>query len=125
VLGAGVIAPAASLASIAFGVVGGLLAWPRWGWSIGAGAGSLAIMLGTLTWIHWRMRAPRWGVLRHALSAWKVAMILRDGARDLESGRAVRWGGRQYVLESRETRKARQAALAASGEAAGPRAAGR
>jgi hypothetical protein len=61
VLGAGVIAPAASLASIAFGVVGGLLAWPRWGWSIGAGAGSLAIMLGTLTWIHWRMRAPRWG----------------------------------------------------------------
>jgi chlorobactene glucosyltransferase len=125
VIGAGVLAPAASLASIGFGVVGGLLEWPRWGWSIGAGAGSLAIMLGTLTWIHWRMRAPRWGVMRHALSAWKVAMILRDGARDLESGRAVRWGGRQYVLESRETRKARQAALAASGEAAGTRPAGR
>ncbi|MFM1882409.1 MAG: hypothetical protein RJA05_818, partial [Planctomycetota bacterium] len=86
-------------------------------WSIGAGAGSLAIMLGTLTWIHWRMRAPRWGVLRHALSAWKVAMILRDGAKDLESGRAVRWGGRAYVLESKEARKARVSASDPEGAA--------
>jgi hypothetical protein len=70
-------------------------------------------MLGTLTWIHWRMRAPRWGVMRHAESAWLVAGILRAGAHDLASRRAVRWGGRAYVLESREDRKARDAASAA------------
>jgi hypothetical protein len=91
-----------------------VLEWPRWGWPIGVGAGTIAIMLGTLTWIHWRMRAPRWGVMRHAESAWLVAGILRAGARDLASRRAVRWGGRAYVLESREERARRQARDAAS-----------
>ena len=116
-IGAGVVAPAASVACVGFGALGAVLGWPRWGWPIGVGAVTLAIMLGTLTWIHWRMRAPRWGVMRHAESAWLVAGILRAGAHDLASRRAVRWGGRAYVLESREDRKARDAASAAGSAA--------
>jgi len=111
-IGAGVVAPAASVACVGFGGLGAVLGWPHWGWPIGIGAGTLAIMLGTLTWIHWRMRAPRWGVMRHAESAWLVAGILRAGAHDLASRRAVRWGGRAYVLESLEDRKARDTASA-------------
>jgi len=112
-IGTGIVAPAASVACVSFGALGAVLGWPHWGWTISVGAGALAIMLGTLIWIHWRMRAPRWGVLRHAQSTWLVAGILRAGAHDLASRRAVRWGGRAYVLESREDRKARDAASAA------------
>jgi chlorobactene glucosyltransferase len=110
----GIVAPTASVTCLGYGALGALSGWPRWGWPIGVGAGTLAMMLGTLTWIHWRMRAPRWGVMRHAESAWLVAGILRSGARDLASRRAVRWGGRAYVLESREDRRARQAREAAT-----------
>lgn len=106
----GAVAPAASVACLGFGVVGAACDWPRWGWPIAVGACTLGIMLGTLTWIHRRMRAPKWGVLGHAPSAVKVAGILREGAHDLATRRAVRWGGRAYVLESREARNARVAA---------------
>jgi hypothetical protein len=117
----GIVAPAASVACLGYGVLGALMGWPRWGWSIGVGAGALAIMLSTLTWIHWRMRAPRWGVMRHAESAWKVAWILRAGAHDLASRRAVRWGGRAYVLESREDQIACKSRDAAATVGSAPR----
>jgi len=111
-IGVGIVTPASSVMCVGFGVLGACLGWPRWGWPIGVGVGTLAMMLGTLTWVHWHMHAPRWGVLRHAEGAWLVARILRAGAHDLASRRAVRWGGRAYVLESREDRRKRQAASA-------------
>lgn len=110
VIGTGIVAPASSVLCLVLGGVGAYLGWPRWEWPIAVGIGTLVVMLGTLIWIHRRMRAPRWGVLRHAESAWLVARILREGADDLATRRAVRWGGRAYVLESREEQQARGAA---------------
>jgi len=42
--------------------------------------------------------APLASSIVYEVGSWHVASILRDAARDLETGRPVRWGGREYVL---------------------------
>ncbi len=108
-----VVGPLASVACALWGIVAIAQQWPGAPWTFAAGAITLTIALGVLTWIHARMRAPKLAVLHHAPSAWKVAAILREGARDLEACTPVRWGGRAYVLESRERRRERMAREAA------------
>ncbi len=45
--------------------------------------------------------APRWAALCYPVGAWLVAKAMLHGAGDLVQRRAVKWGGREYVLEPR------------------------
>ncbi|MGD9692705.1 MAG: glycosyltransferase family 2 protein [Phycisphaerales bacterium] len=46
-------------------------------------------------------RAPLWAAFLQPFAALSVASILSEAARDLRSGRATAWGGRNYVLQDR------------------------
>ncbi|MSR41594.1 MAG: glycosyltransferase [Phycisphaerales bacterium] len=65
------------------------------------GALSLGSMVVTLSWMHGLFHAPYRGICFHPYAAFTVARWLLDGARILEKREAVRWGGREYVLEPR------------------------
>ncbi|MHC4834065.1 MAG: glycosyltransferase family 2 protein [Planctomycetota bacterium] len=52
--------------------------------------------------IYRSMAMPRAAVLWFSIGCLVVANELRRGAHHLESGRPVRWGGREYVLQSHE-----------------------
>lgn len=48
--------------------------------------------------IHRMGGSPAVGVLGHPVGAVIIAGVMFDGARDIVSGRPIRWGGREYIL---------------------------
>ncbi len=82
----------------------------------GAGKGPLALALAATVLAAWAAqgavllrtcalnRAPRRSVLLHPAGCWIVGRILLSGARDLERGRPLVWGRREYVLRPRQER---------------------
>lgn len=80
--------------------VGGAPAWLRWST---LGASSIATMLwtGTLGWIYYKGRFPIWAMPLHPIGCWIAGTILLHALRDLKSGRPVRWGGKEYLLQPR------------------------
>ncbi|RPG18045.1 MAG: glycosyltransferase [Phycisphaera sp. TMED9] len=99
VAGAG-LGPVASF----FGVVVGLVSFDRgefWIGLVGIIAGGCGVVISgvTLAVIFGRGGMPRVGILGWPLGCLLVAGALRRGATDLEKGRPIRWGGREYVIE--------------------------
>jgi len=62
--------------------------------------GGLAWLLGIAVVIR-AGRAPLLSAPMQLAGAWLVGGILAEASRDLASGRPMRWGGREYVLEDR------------------------
>lgn len=87
------------------GVVGSALLLPE------AGAlGEVVLILSALGVLAWLLgiavvvragRAPLLSAPMQIVGAWLVGGILAEASRDLASGRPMRWGGREYVLEDR------------------------
>jgi GT2 family glycosyltransferase len=65
------------------------------------GVASLTAFLTVTAWLHRMCHAPRAAAVFHPLGAWLVAHCMLEAAVDLDRRRAVRWGGREYVLEPR------------------------
>jgi hypothetical protein len=70
------------------------------GWAgIGCGAFALCVQQATLMHIFALIGVPRIAALTCAHGSVAVAGIMWQAARDLVSGKPVRWGGRDYVLK--------------------------
>ncbi len=65
------------------------------------GVASLAAFLTVTAWLHRMCHAPKAAAVFHPLGAWLVAHCMLEAAVDLDRRRAVRWGGREYILEPR------------------------
>jgi len=50
-----------------------------------------------VAWVYRLSRAPLWAFPGHLVGSWLVAGILSKAAKDLNRGRPMRWGGREYV----------------------------
>lgn len=98
----GTIVPIASLLAIAVG----LWRWPITHEPIAAAAVVLGVV-GTVAYFgvaaisHRIGRCPVWAVPASPVGWWLVGGILRDTARDLESGRPTEWGGMAYARPRR------------------------
>jgi chlorobactene glucosyltransferase len=53
----------------------------------------------TLIWVYALGQAPISGALGFPIGSAVVGWIMFEGARDLSSGRPIRWGGREYILK--------------------------
>ncbi len=94
----GPIAPVVQVAAI---VVGALHGGPIGAMAMGSALVGFALQFAALAVIYRMSRSPLAGALAYPLGAFLVARALWAGARDLESGTPVRWGGRSYVLTPR------------------------
>lgn len=99
----GVIIPVLLVAAVACGV--GLLILG--GNALGASLIAAAIAAGlvqllVLMRIYAHSTAPITAAVYYPIGAWVIARAMFDGARDLTSGRPIRWGGREYVLKPRD-----------------------
>lgn len=80
-------------------------------WSLGEPASGLTVLivsmlalltqLGVLAAIYRTFNQTPWDVWRFPLGCEDLARILRDGAKVLQRGEPVTWGGRSYILEAR------------------------
>jgi glycosyltransferase involved in cell wall biosynthesis len=85
--------------SIGLGVYGLRIGDAPLGWAgIGCGAFALFVQQATLMHIFALIGVPRIAALTCAHGSVAVAGIMWQAARDLVSGKPVRWGGRDYVL---------------------------
>jgi chlorobactene glucosyltransferase len=95
----GQIAPIVQVLAIVAGLLhGGPLGWL----AIGLVLVGLLTQALALALIYAMSRSPISGAIFYPLGALVVAKALWDGARDLESGKPIRWGGRAYVLTPRQ-----------------------
>lgn len=62
---------------------------------------ALLIYFAVSAWTYHVGRSPLWAVPGHPVGSWLVSRILREAARDLDTGRPTEWGGRQYTREGR------------------------
>lgn len=70
-------------------------------WPVGVAALAMLTWLSALVRIYRQGHFPVWSVLANPVGSWIVADILRDTARDLETGTPTVWGGRTYARELR------------------------
>ncbi len=107
-----IVLPLASVAAVALGVFMLLATFaPSAGvgtWTLGVaatcvmlGVASLVLMQVVMAIGCWWGRTPQYVGFLHVPGAWFVFWILMQAARDLEEGRPVKWGGRQYIREAR------------------------
>lgn len=61
----------------------------------------LSAWLIAVSWVHRLGHAPAWEAAGSVVGSWMVAGILREAARDLETGQPTQWGGRTYARLSR------------------------
>jgi cellulose synthase/poly-beta-1,6-N-acetylglucosamine synthase-like glycosyltransferase len=98
----GVCFPAMAIVALLAGVaLGGGSLEPLAGATAWMGAASLATFLLVTAWLHRMCHAPAAAAIFHPFGAWLVAHCMLEASVDLERRRAVRWGGREYVLEPR------------------------
>jgi chlorobactene glucosyltransferase len=90
--------PAAFLGALAFGAISG---------GAYVVAAIVTVVIGTALqfaalWIvYGQNRTTRWAMFSYPLGGAVVAKAFWDGASDLARGRAIRWGGKEYVLRPR------------------------
>ena len=107
-----IVLPLMSVAAAVFGAVvlsvtfapgAGVGAWTLAVAGVSAGLGVLSIVLMQLVMAIgcWWGRTPQYVGFLHVPGAWFVFLILMQAASDLEAGRPVRWGGRQYIRAAR------------------------
>jgi hypothetical protein len=107
VLGAGLVLPLAQMVALAIGVS----AIASGSWWIGAPLvavvlAGLAVQAVALQAIYRAIGAPGWAVALFPAGAWIVGRCMLRGCADLRHRRPIAWGGREYVLEPRETSSA-------------------
>ncbi|TVS08138.1 MAG: glycosyltransferase, partial [Phycisphaerales bacterium] len=61
----------------------------------------LCAWLLAMGYIYRRGGFPLWSVPLNPIANWLLGGLFSEAARDLESGRPVKWGGRSYLLEPR------------------------
>jgi chlorobactene glucosyltransferase len=95
----GVINPLMQLTAVAVAVMvdSSLLRWSL----LAAVIWSVAMQFFTLMRVYRLSGAPLAGILGYSVGSWIVARLMFQGADDLEQQRAVRWGGREYILTPR------------------------
>jgi glycosyltransferase involved in cell wall biosynthesis len=102
----GIGGPAVCWTTIGTGTVGGVMGdVPLMVGGALCGVAGIAVQHAVLRRIYRHMRTPRRGVWLHWLGSASLARILWRAADYLVSGRAVRWGGREYVLAVRHRRR--------------------
>ncbi|MSR43967.1 MAG: glycosyltransferase [Phycisphaerales bacterium] len=83
-----------------FGVIGWVIGDPPLGIvGVCAGCGALIIQQLVLRRIFQLIGVPKIAALAYPYAALVIARIQWSGAHDLRSGKPVRWGGRNYVLQ--------------------------
>lgn len=80
--------------ALTFGGLGGRAFW--------VGLGSLCIQAVALGWTYGIGRQPIWTILLFPLGTWDTYGIMHWAARALETGEAIQWGGRSYVLAAED-----------------------
>jgi hypothetical protein len=97
-----VIVPAAQAGTLVCALLSALTGDAPWAAAaLAVVAAGLAVQWLVLLRAYGMSRAPRWAALLYPYGCWVMARIMLEGARDLETRRPVRWGGREYVLEPR------------------------
>jgi hypothetical protein len=98
----GVVMPGSAIAAILTGFAwGGGSLEPLASVTTWLGAASLLAFVGVTAWLHRMCHAPAAAAVFHPLGAWLVAHCMLEAAVDLDRGRPVRWGGREYILQAR------------------------
>lgn len=97
----GVVAPLIQVLSIVVGIMlamqGNVLASTL---GIAPASAGLVLQAIALAWIYRLGQAPVSGIIGFPIGSAILTWVMFDGARDLISGRPIRWGGRDYVLKS-------------------------
>lgn len=100
----GTAAPAAAAVCAAVGGNVAAGAETSLGWiMVATGMTSLAIFAGSMSRLYRDQGVPARWVWLYPIGAWRVADLLREAARDLETGVKTVWAGREYTRVARES----------------------
>jgi len=97
----GVALPACALLALVAGVLVRSMDAPLSGALIAGGALGMICMSWALALVYRAQGAPFYLVPIYPLGAWHTASILRESARDLETGVQTEWAGKLYTREAR------------------------